>query len=615
MSIFRRFALYLKPHSLHIAAILLSTTLFVAFSSAAYWLAASFLTTLFSGELAVNIDDRSLNGLLKLWTAKLLVGGDTQTTLFRAAMAIVLSFFGKNLFGYLQLYYVSFVEQKVIKELRIDLFNVLLLQDLTFFQKRERGHLISAVLNDVDRLNIALNKSFTKIIRDPINALVILVLLFAVSWKLTFAALIVVPVIGWVVIFLAKKIKTHAVRVQEILARLTSHLQETISGVRIVKAFVAEDFESKRFGAITTKFFNNAFSQERLRRLVIPLNEFVGIIIISAILFVGGDLVLVKGTINSEDFIRFLVLLFALLNPLLSLSNLVSNIRLAEAAGDRVFELMDSVPQLEQTKNPIVNPTFSDSISYNRVSFSYSEELPDVLKDLDFKIESGQRVGIVGHSGSGKSTLINLIPRFFDPTGGSITIDGNDIRELKMEWLRDRFGIVTQQVILFHDTIQANIAYGLSGIKISEIENAAKAAYAHDFIVELPDGYNTIVGEQGSLLSGGQRQRISIARALLRDPDIVILDEATSALDPESEEAVSAALDTLTRGRTVIIVTHRLAAIKNADRIFVLDKGVICGSGLHSELINSCDVYRNLAVKQKLIKVPFEKINPQVDKL
>lgn len=599
MSVLRRFAGYLRPHAGHIAASLAATMLFVLFSSAAYWLAASFLSALFSGGLEAPAANGSLNGLLKQWTAMLLVGDSTQATLIRAAIAIILAFLGKNLFGYLQLWYVSFVEQRVIKELRDELFTHLLGQDLTFFQTRRRGHLISTALSDVEQLNLALNKSFTKLIRDPINAVVLLVLLFAVSWKLTLAAMVIVPALGWTVQALSRGIKRHAGNMQERLARLTGHLQETLSGVRVVKAFTNEPFENQRMREFTARHYRSAISRERLRRLVIPLNEIVGVLIISAILYIGGEQVLVQRALDSEDFIRFLVLLFALLNPLLSLTNLTANVRVAEASGTRVFELLDSVPQLPLPESPVAPDSIGDGLKLEGVQFRYASDLPPVLDGIELAFPLGTHTAIVGRSGSGKTTLLNLLPRFFDPTEGRVTLDGRDLRELDLAALRELFGIVTQQVILFHDTVLENIAYGLEHADEEAVVRAAKAANAHEFISALPQGYHTIVGEQGSLLSGGQRQRISIARALLRNPQVVILDEATSALDPESEEAVGHALEELMRGRTVISVTHRIASVTGADRIVVLEHGQVVDEGKHEQLLKRSSLYRELARQQR----------------
>ncbi len=600
MNVVRRFAGYLKPHAGHIAATLASTMLFVVFSSAAYWLAASFLTALFAGGLQAPASSSTINDTLKNWTAWLLVGSTPGKTLIRAALAIVLAFFGKNLFGYLQLWYVSFVEQRVIKEIRDELVGHLLRQDLAFFQTERRGHLISAVLNDVEQLNLALNKSFTKLIRDPLNALVLLVLLFAVSWKLTLAALIVVPTVGWTVQALARRIKGHAGSVQELLARLTGQLQETLTGMRIVKAFTTEPFEINRFKTFTGGHYRSALGQERLRRLVIPLNEVVGVIIICAILYGGGELVLVRGSLASEDFIRFLVLLFALLNPLLSLTNLMANIRIAEASGERVFRLLDMAPQLPKPSQPRPIKHLGDGFRIERLGFRYIPDGPDVLDEITLNIRAGEKLAIVGRSGSGKTTLINLLPRFMDPTRGRILLGGEDLRALDLRQLRSLFGIVTQQVILFHDSIAENIAYGLEQVDRKKIVAAARAAQADGFIRTLPQGYDTLAGEQGSLFSGGQRQRISIARALLRNPRVVILDEATSSLDSESEDAVNAALETLTSGRTVVIVSHRIASVRKADRIVLLDEGHIVDIGTHRQLLRRCTLYKELAAHQRL---------------
>ncbi|MDP8207994.1 MAG: ABC transporter ATP-binding protein [Candidatus Electryonea clarkiae] len=603
MNILKRFSHYLFPYWFHIVLSVLSTMLFVAFSATAYWLAASFLQVLFTGsvdEVALQPDISSLNDFLKYWTAKLIYSDSNSAALTRAAAAIAIAFLGKNLFSYLQLFFISFVEQKVIKDLRDQLFMHQLRQDLAFFHEKKRGHLISSMLSDVETLNQAINKSFTKAIRDPLNILVLLVLLFTVAPRLTLFAFLIIPAVGWTILVLGRKIKIYATRVQEAIAEVTGHLQETISGIRVVKSFAAESFENKRFFSITQAHYRNSFAKEKFRRLVIPLNEFVGVVIISGLLYLGGELVLVKQSMNSEDFIRFLVLLFALLNPILSLTNFAANVRVAEAAGSRVFTLMDRVPNLKIAEVPVVPGKFTQDINIEDVTFGYSDD-QKVLENISLKVSAGENIAIVGRSGSGKSTLVNLLPRFYDPVTGMISIDGCDLKDLDLKELRKLFGIVTQNVILFHDTVAANIAYSENGIDLSKVETAAKAAYAHDFISGLPEGYDTIVGEQGALLSGGQRQRISIARALLRNPPITILDEATSALDPESADEVAKALDFLSEGRTVIMVTHRLASVIDADRIVVLDEGRLAGIGTHSELLKTCEIYHTLAEQQRLV--------------
>ncbi len=605
MKILVRFFKYLLPYWRYLLAVFASTGLFVVFAAAAYWLAAAFLQTLFYGEpasIATSLSDASINEKLKFYTAALLIGDSPQITLFHTAIAIILAFMAKNLFNYLQLFYDSYLEQRVIKDLRDEIFTHLLRQDLAFFQEHQRGSLISTILNDVELLNMALNKSFTKIIRDPLNAIFLFILLLIVSVKLTLISLIVVPTLGWIVLYLGKKIKKHSYFTQESLARLTSHLQETVGGIRIIKAFAAELFEIQRFIKITWETFLSSLSRERLRRMILPLNEFVGVLIVSCILYAGGELVLVRGGMESEDFIRFLVLLFAMLSPLISLGDLAANVRLAEAAGRRVFNLLDSEGHLENNPTQRMPKNFQ-SLCLNNVSFRYYSQQPMVLENLSLEISPGERIAIVGRSGCGKSSLVNLLPRFYDPVAGSVTFNGVDLRQLDLHQLRKRFGFVTQQVILFHDTIASNIAYGLTDIDEKVLEEAARMAFAHDFIQQLPNRYQTIVGEQGALFSGGQRQRISIARALLCNPQIVILDEATSSLDPEAEQDVFAALDRLTEGRTVITVTHRLAAIYRADRIVMLEEGKIRGIGAHEKLLTDCEPYYLLARQQRLLTV------------
>ncbi len=603
MNTFRRFSRYLFRYWRHIAATMLATTLFVSFSAAAYWLAGSFLQVLFIGDVG-GISDASaggsLNDTLKQYTSLLVQGGSHQQTLFRTALAIVLAFLGKNFFGYMQLFFVSFVEQRVIKDLRDQIFDHFMLQDLAFFGERKRGYLISTTLNDVQQLNQALNKSFTKAIRDPFNAIVLYVLLLSISPKLTLAATVVIPSIGWIVIILGKRIKRYAALVQESIAKVTTHLHESLSGIRILKAFVAEPFEKKRFDDIVEEQYSHSITRERFKRMVIPVNEFIGMLIFCVILYIGGNQVFSENQLlQSEDFMRFLVILFGLLNPVLSLGSLYTNVRLAEASGQRVFDVLDSKPGLlnDGKKQPLRDEF--ESFSLTNISFRYADDLPNVLQNIDLTIKRGDRIAIVGQSGSGKSTLLNLIPRFYDPTEGVLRFNTDDIKTFDLYQYRRLFGIVTQQVILFHDTIRSNIAYGDISLSDEAIIEAAKAANAHSFIEELPDRYNTIVGEQGSLFSGGQRQRISIARALLRDPEIVLLDEATSALDPESEQAVKQALDKLTTGRTVLLVTHRIASVRDYERIIVLNEGQMEAIGNHDNLIESSPTYRNLAEKQR----------------
>ncbi|MBD3165356.1 ATP-binding cassette domain-containing protein [bacterium] len=603
MRVFARFTPYLLRYWPHLAATLLSTGLFVLFTAAAYWLAGSFLHVLFTGDIAsqINQTDPSLNDRLKAVTSHLLVTDTRLMTLFYTAVAIVAAFLGKNLFGYLQLYFISFIEQRVIKDLRDQMFSHLLKQDLGFFHERRRGDVMSTLLNDVQQLNQALNKSFTKIVRDPISLVVLLILLFAVSTKLTIAALFAIPLFGWVIPVLGAKIRSHAASMQEAVAGITSQLQETFSGIRVVKAFSAEAFESERFQARTHAYYRSAVRRESLRRLTIPSTELVGILIFSGILYVGGELVLVRGTIPSGDFVRFLVLLFGLLSPVGSMTNLYANIRVAEAAGERVFRVLDTPPRMLPAPGAPVPGTFRQSIRFDNVSFRYQPDEPHVLSNIAMTIQQGERLAVVGKSGSGKSTLLNLLPRFYDPVEGSIRLDDTDLRSYDLHALRRLFGVVTQQVVLFHTTVRENIAYGMDDVGEEEIIHAAREAHADDFIRSLPEGYDTIVGEEGALLSGGQRQRISIARALLRNPSIVILDEATSALDPESEEAVNAALARLAEGRTVVTVTHRLAAVRQSERILVIDEGRLIAEGSHDQLLRENRVYRDLARQQKLL--------------
>ncbi|MEL6820710.1 MAG: ABC transporter ATP-binding protein, partial [Calditrichota bacterium] len=419
-------------------------------------------------------------------------------------------------------------------------------------------------------------------------------LLFSISWQLTLIALTILPLTSILIQTVGRSLKRKSKRVQERISDITRFLQESLSGIKVVKAFAMEKHESDRFENLTERHYKAVLRQVRLNRLSRPFSETVGVAVMVSVIWFGGRLVLEGQLLSSEDFIRFIVFLFTLMEPIKSISALNNNIQIALASGQRIFELMDTEIAIADKPNAVEKKTFKNKIEYKNVSFRYGENSDLVLRDVNLSIEKNQKIAFVGSSGGGKTTIVNLLPRFFDVVDGTISIDGSNIRDIKQKSLRELMGIVTQEVFLFNETIAANIAYGHADYSREKVEQAARLANAWGFIMEFPDGFDTVVGERGVLLSGGQRQRISIARAILKDPPILIFDEATSALDSESEFLIQEAIENLMKDRTVLMIAHRLSSIIHSDKIVVLENGQITDVGRHDELLKRSDRYRHL---------------------
>jgi subfamily B ATP-binding cassette protein MsbA len=486
------------------------------------------------------------------------------------------------------------VEQKVIKDLRDQVYSHVLWQPLGFFAKFQIGNIISRITNDINALNTTLNTNFTRIIREPLVIFIFVAILVSISWQLTLVAMLVIPLTGILIAKIGQSLKRKSKRVQERIADITTIIEETISGIKIVKAFSMEKYESKKFQSKTMEHFRAAFRQARLNRLSSPVSETLGIGIMVAVLWFGGRLVLSGELISSEDFIRFLAVLFSVMAPIKSLGQFNNEVQISLASAKRIFVILDEPVEVTDQPGAIEKRHFENSVAYDHVSFRYTASDDQVLNDISLSVKKNKKIALVGSSGAGKTTLVNLLPRFFDVTGGSIRIDGIDIREIKMSSLRSMMGIVTQEVILFNDTVANNIAYGMSDYGMDRIEKAAKLANAYNFIMELPQGFNTMIGEKGMRLSGGQRQRISIARAILKNPPILIFDEATSSLDSEAERQIQEAIDNLMMDRTVFIIAHRLSSIIKSDLIIVMEEGKIIDSGTHAELLGRSERYKYL---------------------
>jgi ATP-binding cassette, subfamily B, bacterial MsbA len=485
------------------------------------------------------------------------------------------------------------LEGRVTRDIRNETYAHLLRLDLGFFQRTRAGQVISRSTHDVDQVRILVTVLLSRLLSSVLQAVAALVALLLISWKLTLvAALFLPPMLGlWS--RLRGRLRRGLLRVLDAVGEVASQIQETVSGIRLVKASGAEEWEERRFRALTRHQYREFVRVSRSREMLSPLTEMIAAAGIMGLLWYGTYLVLEEGALTAGAFLASLTLAGKLMAPAKFIAQFPAQVQPGLTAAERVFELLDA--PLEVVDAPGARPVsgFRHSLHLEGVRFEYAPGVP-VLEDVDLEIRSGDVIALVGQSGAGKSTLADLLPRFRDPTGGRITLDGVDLRELRLRDLRALIGMVTQETILLHDTVRANIAYGIDGVAQQDLEAAARAANAHEFIAALPHGYDTVLGEKGTRLSGGQRQRVAIARALLRNPPILILDEATSSLDSESERLVQQAIEKLMRDRTVLVIAHRLSTVRRADQIIVLEGGRIVERGTHAELLQRGGRYHRL---------------------
>jgi subfamily B ATP-binding cassette protein MsbA len=514
-------------------------------------------------------------------------------------VSILIAFFLKNLFRYLALFSVSTIRTGVIYSLRKEMYNKILRLRIGFFSDEKKGDVMSRAMNDVMEVQWSILQSIEMIFREPIAIILTLVLLFYYSWELTLFSLIFLPVSAFVISRIGKSLRRTSSRAQGLLGELGSRLEETLGGLRVIKAFNSEKAMAESFEKKNSQYRINERRALRKRDLASPVNEFMGSIVIISIVWFGGNMILSNngGRLDGTTFIFYVVTFSQLLRPIQGISNAISSINKGKASMDRIKAILDSDEEITELDAPKLTPHLKEKISFHDVEFSYQDE--KILHGISFEIKKGDTIALVGESGGGKSTILNLIPRFYDIQKGSIQWDGTDIKDMSLKNLRAKMGIVTQDAVLFNDTVANNILFGKKASQ-NEIETAAKIANAHDFIMSLPNGYETNVGDGGGKLSGGQKQRISIARAVLSNPEVLLLDEATSALDTESEKLVQDALDKLMQNRTSIVIAHRLSTIRNADLILVIEKGQIVEFGKHDELIAQSGSYARLSQLQNL---------------
>ena len=601
-SIYRRMGQLLFNFWPYLLISTISALIFVLLNSASIWLMASFINNVltdFDKIVQSQLEWASKNTLttnekLKYWT-NLIILRDTPTESLKILCYAILSiFFIKNIFLYIKNLLLRIVELKLVRDIRDHLYKHIQTLSLGYFHKRHTGSITSIVMNDVEQLQIALGVVFQRLFVEPINILTFVTLLFIISWKLAIIAIIIIPLAGFAIIGIGRSIRRKSRRTQQKIAEIMQILTETLSSIRIVKAFVNEKDEIKKFTRESSNYFKLLLKRARLDLISGPITESFGVIIGVVLLWYGGTEVLMDRGLVPEDFIRFILILFSILGPIKQLSNVNLKIQAGAASAERIFGLLDTPSEIVEDPNPIDLGIFNKSISFNKVHFEYNEDNDQVLDQVSFTINKGEVVAMVGPSGAGKSTIADLIPRFFDVSSGVIEIDENDIKKLSLASLRSNMGIVTQEVILFNDTIKNNIAYAQSNVSDDAIYAAAKAANALEFIEKTPNGFDTLIGERGAKLSGGQKQRLAISRALLKNPPILILDEATSALDTESEKKVQKAIEALMKDRTTLVIAHRLSTVQNADKIIVIDRGKVIETGTHQKLYDQNGVYRKL---------------------
>ena len=521
--------------------------------------------------------------------------GPQQALLYMIILIISL-FLLKNIFNYLALYFITFLRNGVLKDLRNEVYYKVLTLPISYYSEKRKGDIIARISGDVNEVKNSLLAVLELIVKEPLTIAFAILAMFTISVKLTIFVFLFIPVSGFIISRIGKSLKRKSDRVQKEQGVFLSTLEETLSGLKVIKGFNAEGKFNKKFQESTNKFYN--FSNILLNRqnLASPTSEFLGIVSIAALLWYGGSMVLIEKTLSGGAFITYMALAYQILTPAKAISKASYKVKAGNAAADRILEVIETPSPLKDKPNATTKNDFANSIKLENVSFKYEDDL--VLRNFSINVPKGKTVALVGQSGSGKSTIANLVTRFYDVTDGKITVDGTDIRDFTKHSLRNLIGLVTQDSILFNDSVKNNILLGDETANDEQVIEALKVANAWEFVKDLPESINTNIGDSGNKLSGGQKQRLSIARAVLKNPPIMILDEATSALDTESERLVQVALENMMKNRTSIVIAHRLSTIQNADEIVVMQKGEIVEQGKHQELLDKKGVYSNLIAMQ-----------------
>lgn len=610
MKTYLRILAYAKPYGRFVPVYLIYAFLSIVFGLLNFTLLKPLFDVIFEQvdpEMLVSYQDRpdfsfSVNYFTHLFNYNFLQIAEEYGklgTLLYVCIIIVVSVFLSNLFTYLSGVVLAKVRAVVIKKMRMDIFNQVSKLHIGYFSDERKGDLMSKMTNDVQEVENTIVQSLRVIFREPATIILYFGVLFFMSAKLTFFTILIIPITGAIIGGITRRLKKKAVESQQSLGRLVNILDETLGGMRVIKAFNAENFMKRKFDQETDYYSGVNINMARKNELASPISQFLGVSVVAGILVYGGSMVLSGNSqLGASDFITYIIIFTQVLNPAKEISRAVSSIQRGIASAERIFEVVDTPSKINSPANPAKLISFEKEITFDNISFAYQEQL--VLKNINFSLERGKTIALVGPSGGGKSTLADLVPRFYDPSSGQILLDGINLKDFQIEDLRSLMGIVTQESILFNDTVYNNIAFGIENVSEEQVIEAARIANAHQFITQMEEGYQTSIGERGSKLSGGQRQRISIARAVLKNPPILILDEATSALDSESELLVQEALTKLMSNRTTLVIAHRLSTIQHADEILVIEKGEIVQRGTHQELSEKEGLYKKLSSIQSV---------------
>ena len=523
--------------------------------------------------------------------------GSDDVLIFMVSI-IIITFLLKNIFNYLSMFFITFLRNGVVKNIRNDIYEKMIKLSLSFYSEKKRGDIVARISSDVQELDNSFLSIFELIVKDPLMVLFTLISMFLISPKLSLFVIIFIPICGFVISVVGKSLRRKSLKVQKEQGQFISLVDETLSGMKILKIFNAEKKFFKKFTDSTNRFYKFSNSVLNRKNLASPLSEFLGISSIAGVLWFGGIMVLKENSLDASAFIVYLGLAYNILTPAKSLSRATYKVKKASAAAERIFHIIDNETMVVEDENAQNIESFSSGIEINNITFSYEDEI--VVDGLNLKIPKGKSFALVGQSGSGKSTLANLICRFYDVNSGSINVDGINIKNLKKDALRNLIGLVTQDSILFNDSIKNNLLIAKPEATNEEIIECLKIANAWEFVSKMPEQIDSNIGDSGNKLSGGQKQRLSIARAVLKNPPILVLDEATSALDSESEKLVQNALENLMKNKTSLVIAHRLSTIQKADKIIVLEKGKIIESGVHKELMKNDGIYSNLVKMQSI---------------
>lgn len=589
-----RLGAFFKPYKFILCISITASLLYALFNVASLWIVGTLIGNLFGSSTLNTHDLNSLNGNINHFLTSLISSESQIIQLKMICILLFITFLFKNIFYYINWVGISYIQLNIVKNLRDSFYSSIQRFSLKFFDRNKTGEILSIMLNDINWIKVAFNKSLQVLINELISIIILVYMLFLISPSLTFLILCTVPISGFLILKISQSIKRKVTRASMKIADISSYAEEKIIGIKIVKAFNMTSNEISNFFKENYKFFQLEFKHQRLFGLTTPINDIIGVTLGVFLLWYGGQEVLVHNKMSSDDFMRFIIFLFAMLQPARKLGNSIATIQTGLASSERLFHMTDQ-PYLRSNEDSLKKiHIFKDKIEISNLNFSYSNNSKNILSDINLTIKKGEKVALVGTSGSGKTTLTNLLLKFYDFKDGNIKIDNNSYSTINTKSIRNLIGLVTQEPILFNDSIKNNITYGSSNISEDKLIEAAKIAKIDDYVSSLELKYDTLIGERGSLLSGGQKQRLSIARAIIKNPPILVFDEATSSLDSESEKKVQEAIDNLVKDRTVIMIAHRLTTIKNVDRIIVLKNGKIKEVGSHNDLISQNGYYSKL---------------------